>query len=185
MKQQSQHITGETLQDFLAGRLGIDESAAFQQHLAVCEDCSKRVRVYRQVEQSIRQLPVEHASDMLREQILEEVGVTTQQAYKVAGLMAGFLAALFVGAMLLLIFALLGIVPIHSSIVDVSSLNAWWSDTSAYLTSAMRRTTQWLGLDTIGISSMAVAGLSAGVIVVLLALDRLFEWQMVRGGGAR
>ena len=185
MRQQSQHITSEALQDFLAGRLGIDDSATFQQHLAACEDCSKRVGVYRQVEQSIRQLPVEHASDMLREQILEEVGVTTQQAYKVAGVMAGFLAALFVGAMLLFIFAVLGIVPIHSSNLDVSSFNSWWSNASTYLTSVMRRATQWLGLDTIGISSMAVAGLSAGVFVVLLALDRLIERQTVRSGGAR
>ncbi len=185
MNSQNGHLTAGTMQDFIAGRLGSDDAAAARMHLTLCGRCAGRVRAYRAIEASLRSLPLEHADSVMTDRILERAGIADRKAYRYADVMAGTLAAVFVGGILLLVFGILGIVPVHTAIGDSSAVSAWWGDISQQISSSIGSFSSRLGVASVSISSITLGALSVGVIAVLLGLDHVIERWMARGNGAR
>ncbi len=185
MNDQQGHLTAGEMQDFIAGCLGSDEAAAVRSHLTSCGECASRHRTYRAIESSLRRLPLEHADSALTDQILARVGIVTRKGYRYADVMAGTMAAVFVGGILLLVFGLLGIIPIRTAIGDSSVVTAWWGDIAQQANSVVGSFSSRLGLSAVSISSITLGVLSLGVIAVLLGLDHMLERWMARGNGAR
>jgi len=185
MRQDSQHIVDEVLLEYLDGRLEDAAQTNVQLHLSECEACARRVQVFQSIETSLRNLPREHADEALTDRILEQTGISTQGIYRLAGVMAAVMAAVFVGGILLILFSVLGIVPTHASSGDLSFFDAPWKSTSEMINSTVGSVRQLVGGGTIGVSSIITTALSIGVIALLLGLDRALGRWMVRGDGAR
>ncbi|HTY01517.1 MAG TPA: zf-HC2 domain-containing protein [Bacteroidota bacterium] len=180
-----EHLTAGTIQDFLAGRLGEGEEAAVRNHLAICGRCSGRVGNYRLIETSLRKLPIERADDVLIEHILVRTGVSRRTDYRFADVMAGVMAAVFVGGILLVVFGSLGIIPIKTAIGGTAEVSAWMTNASQEVGRILDGFSAKVGVGPVSVSSLTLASLSLGVIGVLLGLDHVIERWMARGNGAR
>ncbi len=179
------HLDGETMQDFLAGRLENEDAARVEAHLNSCNACSGLVRNYRTIERSLRRLPQEHARKGFTEKVLERTGLSTPRLYRFADAMAGVMAALFVGGVLLLVFGFLGIIPITSSGDGVSAAATAWNTFSTRADEIIQSLPASLGIGSIRVPSIILVVVSIAVIAILLGLDHMVERWIARGNGAR
>lgn len=185
MIDQTGHLDGESMQDFLAGRLDREDAARVEAHLSSCHACSSLAQNYRTIERSIRRLPQKHAKRGFTEKVLERTGLSTPRLYRFADVMAGVMAALFVGGVLLLVFGVLGIIPITSSAGGVSAAATAWNSVSTRADEIIRSLPASLGIGSVGVPSVILAVVSIAVIAVLLGLDHMVERWIARGNGAR
>jgi predicted anti-sigma-YlaC factor YlaD len=179
------HLANEVVRDFLEGEMDEERSREVRQHLHSCEPCAQRVEAIRRIGDALRDLPREKADQRLTERILEQTGISTHRVYRLAGVMAGMMAAVFVGGVLLVIFTVLGVVPLHASADQLSFLDAPWKGMSGLIESSAGGLKQLLGGKVISVSAIITTALSLGVIAVLLGLDRVVGHRLLRGDGAR
>lgn len=179
------HLDSEMMQDYLAGRLDSDVTARIEAHVVACESCANRVRTYRVVERALRQLPLEHTGRRFTDKVLEQAGLVTPKFYRLADTMAGVLAALFVGSVLLLVFTLTGVIPLTSSSETGSTITTAWNAVNTRMEDVLQAIPASLGLEQIKLSSVMIGALSVGVILILLGLDHLVGRWMARGNSAR
>jgi anti-sigma factor RsiW len=173
------------MQDFLAGRLRTEDAALVEAHLSSCHACASLVQKYQTIERSLRRLPQEHASRGFTEKVLEQTGLSTPRLYRFADVMAGVMAAMFVGGVLLLIFGLLGIIPITSPTDGASAAATAWNSFRTRADEVVRAIPSSLGFGPVRASSVILTVVSIAVIAVLLGLDHIVERWTARGNGAR
>ncbi len=185
MNEQHGHLTAAGMQDFLAGCLEGAHLEAARRHLAECRRCSRRLQTYAAIDHALRTMPLERADGAFTERVLERAGVAPRKAYRFADVMAGMMAAVFVGGVLLVVFGMMGIIPVKTAIGDSSAAASWWNDLSRYLSGLLGTLSVRVEIPSVSISSVMLGALSLAVIVVLLGLDHIVERWIARGNGAR
>jgi hypothetical protein len=185
MKTTGPHLSNDDVRDLLEGGGDEERRDVIRLHLAQCDACARRVEAFQKIGDALRTLPRANADREFTERILERTGIASQRLFGLAGLMAGLMAAVVVGGVLLSLFTLLGVIPIHPGPNQFPVLNESWEGIIRVIGSATGSLQQLVGGKVLATSSVVTTALSLGVVFLLFGLDRVMGHRLLRGDGTR